>query len=138
VRLHSHSALAWTPARVKPFCVSRSDYGLKVIDATRINTGAAFDFYARLMTVKSLSDVFELATAHAREFEAVTAQSKELAAHEKGHDRDLEADDGKLDQDAHEGGLNFIVHRASRLSNCCDDAICARRRSVDFLTMCDD
>ena len=58
-----------------------SDYGLKVIDATRINTGAAFDFYARLMTVKSLSDVVELATAHARkQFEAVTAQSKELAA----------------------------------------------------------
>ena len=58
-----------------------SDYGLKVIDATRINTSAAFDFYAKLMTMESLSDVVELATAHARkQFEAVTAQSKELAA----------------------------------------------------------
>ena len=58
-----------------------SDYGLKVIDATRINTGAAFDFYAKLMTTESLSDVVELATAHARkQFEAVTVQSKELAA----------------------------------------------------------
>jgi phasin len=58
-----------------------SDYGLKVIDATRINTSAAFDFYAKLMTMESLSDVVELATARARkQFEAVTAQSKELAA----------------------------------------------------------
>jgi phasin len=58
-----------------------SDYGLKVIDATRINTSAAFDFYAKLMTTESLSDVVELATAHARkQFEAVTVQSKELAA----------------------------------------------------------
>jgi len=58
-----------------------SDYGLKVIDATRINTSAVFDFYAKLMTTESLSDVVELATAHARkQFEAVTAQSKELAA----------------------------------------------------------
>jgi phasin len=58
-----------------------SDYGLKVINATRINTSAAFDFYAKLMTMKSFSDVVELVTAHARkQFEAVTAQSKELAA----------------------------------------------------------
>jgi phasin len=58
-----------------------SDYGLKVINATRINASAAFDFYAKLMTMKSFSDVVELATAHARkQFEAVTAQSKELAA----------------------------------------------------------
>ena len=58
-----------------------SDYGLKVIDATRINTSAAFDFYAKLTTMEWLSDVVELATAHARkQFEAVTAQSKELAA----------------------------------------------------------
>jgi phasin len=58
-----------------------SDYGLKVINATRINTSAAFDFYAKLMTMKSFSDVVKLATAHAHEqFEAVTAQSKELAA----------------------------------------------------------
>ena len=58
-----------------------SDYGLKVINATRINTSAAFDFYAELMTMKSFSDVVELTTAYARKhFEAVTAQSKELAA----------------------------------------------------------
>ncbi len=58
-----------------------ADYGLKVIEAARANTNAAFDFYTQLMTVKSLSEVVELSTAHARkQFEAVTAQSKDLAS----------------------------------------------------------
>ena len=58
-----------------------SDYGLKVIEAARANTNAAFDFATSLMTVKSLSEVVELSTAHSRkQFETLTAQSKELAA----------------------------------------------------------
>jgi phasin len=58
-----------------------ADYGLKLIETTRVNTNAAFDFYTELMTVKSYSDVIELSTAHARkQFEAVTAQTKDLAA----------------------------------------------------------
>ena len=58
-----------------------ADYGLKVIEATRVNTNAAFDFYTELMTVKSYSDMIELSTAHARkQFEMVTAQTKDLAA----------------------------------------------------------
>jgi phasin len=58
-----------------------SDYGLKVIEAARANTNAAFDFASQLMTVKSLSEMVELSTAHTRkQFEALTAQSKELAA----------------------------------------------------------
>jgi phasin len=58
-----------------------SDYGLKVIEAARANTNAAFDFATQLMTVKSVSEVVELSTAHSRkQFEALTAQSKELAA----------------------------------------------------------
>jgi phasin len=58
-----------------------SDYGLKMIEATRVNTNAAFDFYSQLMTVKSYSEVIELSTAHARkQFEAVTAQTKDLAS----------------------------------------------------------
>jgi phasin len=58
-----------------------SDYGLKLIEATRVNTNAAFDFATELMTVKSFSEVVELSTAHARKsFEAATAQTKELAA----------------------------------------------------------
>ena len=58
-----------------------ADYGLKLIEASRVNTNAAFDFYTELMTVKSYSEVIELSTAHARkQFEAVTAQTKDLAA----------------------------------------------------------
>jgi phasin len=58
-----------------------ADYGLKLIDAARANTNAAFDFASQLMTVKSLSDVVELSTAHTRkQFEAVTEQTKELTA----------------------------------------------------------
>src|SRR6266481_5820070 len=58
-----------------------SDYGLKVSEAARANTNAAFDFATQLMTVKSLSEMVELSTAHTRkQFEALTAQSKELAA----------------------------------------------------------
>lgn len=58
-----------------------SDYGLKVIEAARDNTNAAFDFATQLMTVKSLSEVVELSTAHQRkQFEAITAQAKELVA----------------------------------------------------------
>jgi phasin len=58
-----------------------SDYGLKMIEATRANTNAAFDFATQLMTVKSLSEVVELSTAHTRkQFEVLTAQTKELAA----------------------------------------------------------
>ena len=58
-----------------------SDYGLKVIEATRANTNAAFDFATQLMTVKSLSEVVELSTAHTRkQFETLTAQTTELAA----------------------------------------------------------
>ena len=56
-----------------------SDYGLKVIAAVRDNTSAAFDFASQLMTVKSLSEVAELSTAHTRrQYEALTVQSKEL------------------------------------------------------------
>ena len=58
-----------------------SDYGLALIDAARSNTNAAFDFYSQIMTAKSLSEVVELSTSHARkQFEAMTAQSKDLTA----------------------------------------------------------
>ena len=58
-----------------------SDYGLKVIEATRLNTNAAFDFAGELITAKTLSEVLELTSAHARkQFEALTQQSKELGA----------------------------------------------------------
>ena len=58
-----------------------SDYGLKVIEVARTNTNAAFDFAGEVMAAKTLSEVVELTSAHARkQFEALTAQSKELSA----------------------------------------------------------
>jgi phasin len=58
-----------------------SDYGLKVIEAARVNTNAAFDFAGELITAKTLSELIELSSAHARkQFEALTEQSKELSA----------------------------------------------------------
>jgi len=56
-----------------------SAYGLKVIDAARTNTNAAFDFATEIATAKSLSELVELSTAHARaQFETLSGQTKEL------------------------------------------------------------
>ena len=58
-----------------------TDYGLKVIDMTRLNASAAFDLFGKLVAVKSPSEAIELSTAHARQqFDAVSTQSKELWA----------------------------------------------------------
>jgi phasin len=58
-----------------------SDYGLKVMEATRVNSNAAFDFCTQLFALKSYSELVELSTAHARkQFETVVDQTKELAA----------------------------------------------------------
>ena len=58
-----------------------SEYGLKVIDAARTNTNAAFDFATEIATAKSLSELVELSTAHARkQFDTVSAQTKELSS----------------------------------------------------------
>jgi phasin len=58
-----------------------SDYGLKMIEAARVNANAAFDFAGELITAKTLSEVIELSSAHARkQFETLTEQGKELGA----------------------------------------------------------
>ena len=58
-----------------------ADYGLKVIEVSRVNTNAAFDFATQLFAVKSLAQAVELSTAHMRkQFETMGAQSKELTA----------------------------------------------------------
>ena len=58
-----------------------TEYGLKLIDAARLNTNAAFDFFSQVITVKSLSEALELSSAHARkQFEAITEQGKELTS----------------------------------------------------------
>jgi phasin len=58
-----------------------TEYNSKVIETARLNTNAAFDFVSQLMGAKTFSDFVELSTAHSRkQFETLTAQSKELAA----------------------------------------------------------
>ncbi len=58
-----------------------SDYGMALIEAARANTNATFDFYSRAVAAKSLSEIIELSTSHARkQFETLTAQSKDLTA----------------------------------------------------------
>jgi phasin len=58
-----------------------ADYGLQLIEAFRANANANFDFARDLFAVKSLSEAVELSTAHTRkQFEAMTAQTKDLAA----------------------------------------------------------
>src|SRR6266568_3043411 len=55
-----------------------ADYNLKIIEAARANTNAAFDYARELLDVKSVSEVVELSTAHARkQFEALSEQTKE-------------------------------------------------------------
>jgi hypothetical protein len=44
-----------------------TDYGLKVIDMTRLNASAAFDLFGKLVAVKSSSEAIELSTVHARQ-----------------------------------------------------------------------
>ena len=58
-----------------------TDYSLALIEAGRTNTNAAFDFAVSLMTMKSVSEVVELSTAHARkQFDAMSEQVKDLNA----------------------------------------------------------
>lgn len=58
-----------------------TDYGAKVIEATRINVNAAFDFYGELLGAKSYADAVELSSVYARkQFDTVSAQAKDLAA----------------------------------------------------------
>ena len=59
-----------------------SGYGLKLIENARANTNAAFDLMTELLAAKSYAEMVELSTAYMRsQFEAVTAQSKDLCEH---------------------------------------------------------
>src|SRR6201993_3239319 len=58
-----------------------TDYNLKLIEITRANTRAAFDYAHELLGVKSPSEIIELSTAQMREqFDIASAQNKELCA----------------------------------------------------------
>jgi phasin len=58
-----------------------ADYGLKVIEAARTNSNAAFDFATELCGARTLAQMVEISTAHTRkQIEAMTAQARELSA----------------------------------------------------------
>jgi phasin len=57
-----------------------SEYSAKLMEMMKTNTTSALDFAQELLGAKSPSDAVEVWTSHARkQFEALTAQSKELA-----------------------------------------------------------
>jgi phasin len=57
------------------------DYNNKLLEFAQTNTNVAFDFAQKLLSVKSPSEFMELSTEQARkQFEALTEQTKELAA----------------------------------------------------------
>jgi phasin len=59
---------------------STADYNRKVIEVARANANAAFDYARDLLDAKSISDVAEVSSAHARkQFEALSQQTKDLA-----------------------------------------------------------
>jgi phasin len=58
-----------------------ADYGLKVIEAARTNSNAAFDFATELCGARTLAQMVEISTAHTRkQIEAMSEQARELSA----------------------------------------------------------
>jgi phasin len=58
---------------------SATDYGLRVIEISNANASSAIDFFAHLLSSKSLTDAFTLSAAQARKaFDTASAQNKEL------------------------------------------------------------
>jgi phasin len=58
-----------------------ADYGLKVIEAARANSNAAFDFATELLGARTMAQVVEISTAHTRkQIESITEQARELSA----------------------------------------------------------
>ena len=91
-----------------------SDYGLKVIEAARTNTNAAFDFAGELMAAKTLSEVVELSSAHARkQFETLTAAGQGTRrAGAEGRDRDRRADQERHEQGVQQGQPDCSLSRS--------------------------
>jgi phasin len=57
-----------------------ADYNRKVIEVARANANAAFDYARDLLDAKSISDVADVSSTHARkQFEAFSQQTKDLA-----------------------------------------------------------
>ncbi len=57
-----------------------ADYGLKVLEAARANSNAAFDYAAELLGARTLAQMVEISTAHTRkQIESMTEQARELS-----------------------------------------------------------
>jgi phasin len=57
-----------------------ADYGLKVIEAARANSNAAFDYATELLGARTLAQMVEISTAHTRkQIESMTEQARELS-----------------------------------------------------------
>jgi phasin len=83
-----------------------SDYGLKVVEMARVNSNAAFDFAAELISARSLAQVIEISTSHARkQIELATEQVKELAS--------LAQKVANHTAEPIKGGLSNIVQKAA-------------------------
>lgn len=58
-----------------------AQYNSKVIEAVHANVSSAFDYFNALLTAKTVTEALEVSTTHARkQFEALTAQTKDLSA----------------------------------------------------------
>ena len=58
-----------------------TNYGLKVLEISTANAGSAMDFFIHLLGSKSVTDVFTLSAAQARNaFDTASDQNKELWA----------------------------------------------------------
>ncbi len=74
-----------------------TDYNLKVIEIARTNINTAFDYAHELLGVKSPSEFVEMSTAHARkQFETMTAQTKELTELAQKVTTEIAAQDWRL------------------------------------------
>ena len=99
-----------------------ADYGLKVIEVSRANTNAAFDFATQLIDREVAvggGRAFDLAYAQAVRHDERAEQGAHRARPE-GHDRDRRADQGKRHQRLQEGrliDLSRAPRRAGRHQN---------------------
>ncbi|MGQ3672651.1 phasin family protein [Xanthobacter sp. TB0136] len=58
-----------------------SEYNARVLEALQSNIKSTFDFYNSLINAKTMAEVVELSTGHARQqFETVSSQVKDLSA----------------------------------------------------------
>lgn len=56
-----------------------ADYGLKVVEITRTNSNATFDFATQMLGARTFAEAIEISTAHTRrQIEALTEQTREL------------------------------------------------------------